>query len=104
MAATSDLAALVRGVLADPSTAGVLADYLEERGDARGVLLRRRWKRWESDRTIAAGKDEQRRRIGLPTSCRTYRSYRLIHFDTHVDREAYTFRQYLRRTFSEGRP
>jgi hypothetical protein len=44
----SDLLALLRRILDDRDLAacGVLADYLEERGDARGVLLRRRWKRW----------------------------------------------------------
>ena len=44
----SDLGALVRACLADLSLCGILADWLEERGDARGVLLRRRWKRWEA--------------------------------------------------------
>lgn len=44
----SPLADLVRGALADLGAGpGVLADWLEENGDARGVLLRRRWKRWQ---------------------------------------------------------
>jgi hypothetical protein len=45
----TDLTALLRRILDDRDLAacGVLADYLEERGDARGVLLRRMWYRWE---------------------------------------------------------
>lgn len=46
----STLTALVRAALADLGAGpGVLADYLEERGDRRGVLLRRRWKRWQTE-------------------------------------------------------
>ena len=50
----SDLSALVRMALADLGAGpGILADWLEERGDGRGVLLRRRWKRWRDDRDEA---------------------------------------------------
>lgn len=45
--------------------AAVFADWLEERGDKRGVLLRRRWKRWQKDRQKlfdAAKAEEQRTR------------------------------------------
>jgi hypothetical protein len=42
-----ELVALVDGALADLGAGpGVLADYLDEAGDPRGPLLRRRWKRW----------------------------------------------------------
>jgi hypothetical protein len=56
----TDLLALLRRILDDRDLAacGVLADYLEERGDARGVLLRRRWKRWQRERQEGEKKDE----------------------------------------------
>jgi hypothetical protein len=56
----TDLTALLRRILDDRDLAacGVLADYLEERGDARGVLLRRRWKRWGRERMEGEQKDE----------------------------------------------
>jgi hypothetical protein len=38
--------------------AGAFADWLEERGDPRGVLLRRRWKRWRKERAEAAAADD----------------------------------------------
>ena len=53
------VAALARAVLAGEFDAcGVLADYLEERGDPRGVLLRKRWKRWRAERAGAKMRDE----------------------------------------------
>jgi hypothetical protein len=56
----SPLADLIRGALADLGAGpGVLADWLEENGDARGVLLRRRWKRWQRE-MAAATKDDLR--------------------------------------------
>ena len=33
----------------DYNAAGVFADWLTEQGDPRGVLLRRRWKRWQKE-------------------------------------------------------
>lgn len=43
----TEFEALVRGSLADLGAGpGALADWLEDRGDPRGVLLRRRWKRY----------------------------------------------------------
>jgi len=44
-----ELEMLVAAALADLRDAGTLADALEERGDPRGVLLRRRWKRWQKE-------------------------------------------------------
>lgn len=44
--------AFVKAILdGDLETApGVFADWLDEHGDPRGVLLRRRWRRWPKDR------------------------------------------------------
>jgi hypothetical protein len=48
---TSDLAALVAGVLVDLDGAGALADALQEAGrEKEAVLLRRRWVRWKTER------------------------------------------------------
>jgi len=53
------VAALARAVLAGEYDAcGVLADYLEERGEPRGVLLRKRWKRWQKERDGAEVRGE----------------------------------------------
>lgn len=44
----SEFDALVKGVIADPGGAGVLADWLQERGREReAVLLRRYWETWQ---------------------------------------------------------
>jgi hypothetical protein len=54
-----ELAALVKGVLADLDGAGALADFLQEHDRAKeAVLLRRRWKAWQKDR----GKETARAR------------------------------------------
>jgi uncharacterized protein (TIGR02996 family) len=51
MSLFSDAASFVRAIHAgDFDAAGVFADWLDERGDKRGVLLRRRWKRWQKER------------------------------------------------------
>lgn len=53
------VAALARAVLAgDFDLCGVLADYLDEHGDPRGVLLRKRWKRWKTERDQGASRDK----------------------------------------------
>lgn len=44
----SEFDALVKGVIADPSGAGVLADWLDEHDRTReAVLLRRYWETWQ---------------------------------------------------------
>lgn len=63
--ASPDFVALIRGALADLSTSGILADYLEERGDLRGVMLRRRWKRWDRYRRELEKSMEDERRDHL---------------------------------------
>ena len=58
------VAALARAALAGEFGAcGVLADYLEERGDPRGVLLRRRWKRWQTEREGATNLDKIQKQL-----------------------------------------
>jgi uncharacterized protein (TIGR02996 family) len=50
-----DLRAFLRTILAPgglDSSPGVLADWLDERGDPRGVLLRKRWERWQKDHAV----------------------------------------------------
>lgn len=45
--------------------AGAFADWLEEHGDPRGVLLRRRWKMWLRERgKVQAEVDEVREKFG----------------------------------------
>lgn len=44
----SEFDALVKGVIADPGGAGVLADWLDERDRVKeAVLLRRYWETWQ---------------------------------------------------------
>jgi uncharacterized protein (TIGR02996 family) len=51
----TDAAGFVAAIRAgDFDAAGVFADWLQERGDPRGVLLRRRWRRWHRERTHEA--------------------------------------------------
>lgn len=59
----SDLDSFVWAILVrDPDAAGPFADWLEERGDPRAALLRRRWKRWRTERAAARVRDEQEER------------------------------------------
>lgn len=53
----SELACFVGGVLADLDGAGALADWLDEHDDPRGPLLRKRWKRWRTERGLAGAGD-----------------------------------------------
>lgn len=47
----SDGVAFVRAIHGgNYDAAAVFADWLEERGDVRGPLLRKRWKRWQKER------------------------------------------------------
>lgn len=46
----SELESFAASVVGNLDLAGAFADWLEERGDPRGVLLRRRWKRWLKER------------------------------------------------------
>jgi hypothetical protein len=63
----SELPGIVAGVLEDLDRAGALADYLDEHGDPRGVLLRRRWKRWRKERAAAVEMIRaEEERIGKP--------------------------------------
>jgi hypothetical protein len=57
----TDLTAFLRRILDDRDLAacGVLADYLEERGDARGVRLRERWRKWERERSTPGWYDRR---------------------------------------------
>lgn len=45
----------------DLDAAGPLADWLDEHGDPRGVLLRRRWKRWVTERAKGLAEIERER-------------------------------------------
>ena len=102
----TELAALVRACLADLSTAGILSDFLEDRGDARGVLLRRRWKRWQREREECEeceATDIYLRANGLSTETTTGLGWKgfLVH-PSHVERESHTFRMYVRRRFRDA--
>jgi hypothetical protein len=44
------------------NAAAIFADWLEERGDPRGVLLRRRWKRWQKQKEFEASPAEVAKR------------------------------------------
>lgn len=55
----TELGAFAAAVLDGLDGAGAMADFLEERGDPRAVLLRRRWRRWRKDREVA-GRAEER--------------------------------------------
>lgn len=84
---TTTLAALIAGAMADLSTAGIAADYLEENGDSRGVMLRKRWEIWQADRQFS---EEVDREWSSPPFC--------------VDVDDADFRKYLYRRFPEARP
>lgn len=57
----TEFATFVAALTADPDGAGAFADFLDERGDPRGVLLRRRWRRWQKDRWAATELEERDR-------------------------------------------
>lgn len=51
MPVENDIVSFLKAIQAgDIDVAGILADWLDERGDPRGKLLRRRWKRWQKER------------------------------------------------------
>jgi hypothetical protein len=108
------VATLARAVLAgDYDACGVLADYLEERGDPRGVLLRKRWKRWQKERDGAEARGEAAVRdedgswgevVGLYRSAGTPDAY-ISHAVTSRLRDAadLSLCRYVARRFPESR-
>jgi uncharacterized protein (TIGR02996 family) len=55
-----DAASFVAAVIADLDAAGPFADWLDERSDPRGRLLRVRWRRWRTERARARLAAEER--------------------------------------------
>ena len=59
----SDVIAFVSAIHAgNYSAAAVFADWLDEHGDRRGELLRRRWRRWQKEQTAGEVEDARARR------------------------------------------
>jgi len=106
------VAALARAALAGEYDAcGVLADYLEERGDPRGVLLRRRWKRWQKDFEKAVKWDKVLERVA-PNPTQALADFlradgvaedAIFDFVTHRGSVNYVLRRYVRERFPEAR-
>lgn len=106
------LAPIMRGEL---DTAGVLADWLEEHQDARGVLLRRRWKRWRRDRGQALAAIEAREALIVKPALDALQSLRDAGFKVDgmvrvnlsraaVDDLDQVFLSYIRDRFPESWP
>lgn len=104
----SEFAAFVAAVVKEPDGAGAFADFLDERGDPRGLLLRRRWRRWQKDRWAALAA-EQRERAELATRWGFVKSlFRSLVAPRRKRPSAAavdaTFRRYLRRKFASETP
>ena len=103
----NECAAFAAGVLTDLDGAGAFADFLDEHADPRGLLLRRRWRRWLKDRW-AASQAAERDRLALETGWgRFIKVIRWIGehvaprrpLPGRVAAVDNTFRRYLRRKF-----
>lgn len=110
---TPDVEVLARAVLDDLDSAGVLADLVDETDSApalyangkpspsRGVLLRRRWEKWQRDRDA---RNILCARSGLWCTAITWRNYQLSpeelglveRVKNDLDRQ---FRTYIRARF-----
>jgi uncharacterized protein (TIGR02996 family) len=106
--AVSEFAAFVAALLEDPDGAGAFADFLDERGDPRGTLLRRRWRRWLKDRAAALAAEEQDRAQRATRWGRIKSLFRSLvappkrrAATAAVDA---TFRKYIRRKFASEAP
>ena len=104
----TEFAAFVAALIEEPDGAGAFADFLDERGDPRGVLLRRRWRRWQKDRWAVLA-DEQRERAARETRWGRVKSLfrSLIAAPKKPSRTAAldaTFVRYIRRKFATETP
>jgi uncharacterized protein (TIGR02996 family) len=104
----TEFAAFVAAVVQDPGGAGAFADFLDERGDPRGVLLRRRWRRWQKDRW-AAQVAEERERAERATKWGFVKSlFRSVVAPRRKRASAAavdaTFRKYVRKKFTSEAP
>jgi hypothetical protein len=110
----SELDTFVAAVLdGDLDAAGALADWLDEHDDPRGVLLRRRWKRWQSDRRKAEAKDRVTEQVVSQPWIDLVEKLRAAGMDTAeckilVSGQAYagncdlSFRGYIQERFPKG--
>lgn len=108
---TAFVNAILRG---DLDAAGPFADWLDEHGEgSRGVLLRRRWKRWRKEREAAVAQmRREREEIVKPfrelidrfrASGGTVREYQyqVEVSDYPVQRADASFKAYVRKWFRE---
>jgi hypothetical protein len=104
----TEFVAFVAAVVREPDGAGAFADFLDDRGDPRGVLLRRRWRRWQKDRW-AAQQAEERERAELATKWGFVKSlFRTLVAPRRKRPSAAavdaTFRKYVRKKFASETP
>lgn len=103
---------LVLAALVTPDAAAVLADHLDELGDARGKWLRVRWRRFRTEYHRAAECDARKERRILGPVHRAIDAARAAGFTVecevvtatvNVEREHVwqSFRQYIRARFRE---
>jgi uncharacterized protein (TIGR02996 family) len=106
----SDAIAFVSAIHAgNYDTAAVFADWLDEHGDGRGQLLRRRWKRWQKERIAGEGEDrricrgiidrwnnwiEELSGSGITVDAKT-----VVRYTTNADRAGTRFCWYLQKRF-----
>lgn len=106
----TEFAAFVQALLTEPDGAGAFADWLDERGDPRAVLLRRRWRRWQKDRWAAVAADERARAEQSTRWGRVKSLFRMLLDPTPASRVSRTekvdatFVRYIRRKFASETP
>jgi uncharacterized protein (TIGR02996 family) len=104
----AEFAAFVAALLEHPDGAGAFADFLDERDDPRGVLLRRRWRRWQKDRWAALAAEEQDRAERATRWGRLKGLFRSLVGPTKKRATAAavdaTFLRYIRRKFASELP
>lgn len=106
----TEFAAFVEALVREPDGAGAFADWLDERGDPRAVLLRRRWRRWQKDRWAAAAVEERERAERSTRWGRMKSLFRALVAPTPIKRAPHTaavdttFVRYIRRKFASEAP
>lgn len=104
----TEFAAFVAALTAEPDGAGAFADFLDERGDPRGILLRRRWRRWQKDRWAALAAEQRESAERATRWGRVKSLFRsLISAPQKPSRTAAidaTFVRYIRRKFATETP
>ena len=88
---------------------GALADWLEEHADARGSLLRKRWRRWIAERARAEESDKREAARIKDIILTDFAHWSVVGLTVEIDhggalRADESLRRYIRHKFPESWP